>query len=510
MYNTGLRAEFPALTASIPHEQLATDAIQTHLQSTHDSITYPVLTLPPEIICEIFLRCLPEERETDVVNPEEAPLLLTHICRVWRQIAISLPTLWTTFEVINIDATHLHDIAKTWFERSQNYRISVKIHGFLWRLENLDSLVEVFSQHSHRMCSLELHLDLEDLLNMNTQLLNFPLLHNLSVCLIDNEEDLRLCDKSIEMFDTVPLLTEVVTELLPSMLCLPWQQLTKFTGDRYTTVRCLEALRCMPNVLECAFSILVFDYDDDDDLEIFSHTNIQHFSLFVSEPHICERTGGLKVLEFVTLPSLQTLQICGEDLDEEELDLFLERSQPPLQKMSVHPSGRTELELSSLLIASNLTELEIWHPGESFLSLFFDSFGSDATLLPQLQTLSLLGCRPEDGELDFSDILEIAAAPITERWNLTQCARLQSFRVVHETRRALYSEELLLPFRNLRAAGMDIYIGTNKAYILGPETDECTWEEESEDEEEAVPTTRIMFSVGGICTSSVDRIALGL
>ncbi|KAJ7708533.1 hypothetical protein B0H16DRAFT_1261004, partial [Mycena metata] len=85
------------LISSISRLQLSLDEMQTrlrHLQTRLDSITYPVLTLPPEITSEIFLLCLPDERTTGVVDPREVPLLLAHVCRAWRQIAISLPALW--------------------------------------------------------------------------------------------------------------------------------------------------------------------------------------------------------------------------------------------------------------------------------------------------------------------------------------------------------------------------------------------------------------------------------
>ncbi|KAJ7228149.1 hypothetical protein GGX14DRAFT_331655, partial [Mycena pura] len=57
------------------------------------SIVYPVLTLPPEITSEIFIRCLPAET-VDVVCTRNAPLLPMQICRTWRQIAISMRVLW--------------------------------------------------------------------------------------------------------------------------------------------------------------------------------------------------------------------------------------------------------------------------------------------------------------------------------------------------------------------------------------------------------------------------------
>ncbi|KAJ7708531.1 hypothetical protein B0H16DRAFT_1746252 [Mycena metata] len=80
----------------------------------------------------------------------------------------------------------------------------------------------------------------------------------------------------------------------------------------------------------------------------------------------------------------------------------------------------------------------------------------------------MLDCQTEGGERSGAEVLEMAATPIIERRRLAQCAQLQSFRVVAETSPFSYPEELLLPFRQLKAAGMDIYIGTYRDASSSP------------------------------------------
>ncbi|KAJ7780860.1 hypothetical protein DFH07DRAFT_696173, partial [Mycena maculata] len=55
------------------------------VQEQLDAYKYPVLTLPDEIVSEIFLDCLPVCR---------SPMKLGQICSQWRDIAVSSPTLW--------------------------------------------------------------------------------------------------------------------------------------------------------------------------------------------------------------------------------------------------------------------------------------------------------------------------------------------------------------------------------------------------------------------------------
>ncbi|KAJ7157227.1 hypothetical protein C8R46DRAFT_861735, partial [Mycena filopes] len=61
----------------------------------------PVLSIPPEITAEIFLRCLPPasvESDADRLGPHarRAPLSLLRVCRTWREIALSIPPLWNS------------------------------------------------------------------------------------------------------------------------------------------------------------------------------------------------------------------------------------------------------------------------------------------------------------------------------------------------------------------------------------------------------------------------------
>ncbi|KAJ7762562.1 hypothetical protein B0H16DRAFT_1311801, partial [Mycena metata] len=62
------------------------------IQSSLDSIVYPILTLPVEITAEIFFHCLP--RHPSFPSARIAPMLLGRICRQWRNIACSTPRLW--------------------------------------------------------------------------------------------------------------------------------------------------------------------------------------------------------------------------------------------------------------------------------------------------------------------------------------------------------------------------------------------------------------------------------
>ncbi|TEB34971.1 hypothetical protein FA13DRAFT_1426396 [Coprinellus micaceus] len=72
------------------------------LQNTvrkYTGICSPIRALPEDILGEIFDRCLPHDR-LSVFHVNDAPFLLTAVCRRWRAVALQNPRLWTRFHVV--------------------------------------------------------------------------------------------------------------------------------------------------------------------------------------------------------------------------------------------------------------------------------------------------------------------------------------------------------------------------------------------------------------------------
>ncbi|KAJ3889603.1 hypothetical protein GG344DRAFT_78661 [Lentinula edodes] len=75
-----------------------------------------------------------QQIETRVRSLKEAPLLLTTICRNWRQVALDTPRLWTSLHIFL--PPHMSDIAvskraigvKTWLQRSGSLPLSISFH----------------------------------------------------------------------------------------------------------------------------------------------------------------------------------------------------------------------------------------------------------------------------------------------------------------------------------------------------------------------------------------------
>ncbi|KAJ7637218.1 hypothetical protein B0H17DRAFT_1339592 [Mycena rosella] len=368
------------------------DSVQLEL----DSLSYLILTLPPEITSEIFLYSLPtsySDFERNVANPREAPMLLCYVCGTWREIALSTQALWTTidFDIRNIECVHMF---KAWLDGAGEFpRLSVKLSI----AENLEvdiasGIFKTLASRSRTMQSLELEASFEHLrlgyMQNADEHWSFPLLQMLCISSWDaedaDEEDL------IKTFPNSPLLREAsLSETPPSLISLPWKHLTKFTGAFDRGADCLEVLRLSPNLAECSFTLM-----DDDvvaDHTALTHSNLQSLSLLENPPTTFAGIAG--ILEYLSLPVLQTLHIVDSESDEFNFERFLSRSSPPLGKFTIRLAS-TDFQRTVLLNMPHLVDLEVWNPSRSFIEDFCDSFVvRDPSFLLQLQYLAILGCE---------------------------------------------------------------------------------------------------------------------
>ncbi|KAJ7639368.1 hypothetical protein FB45DRAFT_425545 [Roridomyces roridus] len=469
--NAALRSQVSQLTLDISVTQARLAEMQTELvraQRQLDSVTYPVLSLPTEIVSEILIHCLPTPTtkwRVDGVDSRQAPLLLSQICSQWRQIALSTPTLWKRLDInLRRRKNRAPDITETWLGRAHNFPLSVRLHG---PTRDVDSkFSETFRRCAPRMQSLELDIFLDDLERMTSKSIEFLLLRKLSLRLLDGDDELPETFR-VEMLKNVPQLSQVLLhQILPGAIVLPWQQLTRFTGELYYIPECLDALRLMPNLVECAVSVIE-TYGDYDDLEVFSHPQIRSFTLFHSMDHERDQEArSVQILSYMALPNLETLELVDVNYDDEfVLTVFFENGPtPPLKRLVVHPQsgeGRTTLPLTvAPFLRPHLTDLEIWHPDRGFTSDFFNRLGHDSAFMPGLEKLAFY-CRYLGNEASQADLLRIAAGPVKSRRDMAGVTQLRVFHAfLVGSIYASPQEEDMAPFKELKAEGLDVYIGS--------------------------------------------------
>ncbi|KAF8871500.1 hypothetical protein BD779DRAFT_460068 [Infundibulicybe gibba] len=64
-------------------------------------VSCAILDLPPEILREIFLHCIPPG-EWGSFSAYDAPWLLLKVCRSWRGVAFSTPKLWSVLPFLRM------------------------------------------------------------------------------------------------------------------------------------------------------------------------------------------------------------------------------------------------------------------------------------------------------------------------------------------------------------------------------------------------------------------------
>ncbi|KAH7887151.1 hypothetical protein F5I97DRAFT_2021313, partial [Phlebopus sp. FC_14] len=120
--------------------QAKLDALQAELRERksrvqesskfHRTLTSAIRRLPPEILGEIFLYCLPEYPYITQCH-RYTPLVLTWVCQRWRSIAMATPQLWSSL------AMTLHKTTKadyrlqceTWLARAKDIPLILSIRS---------------------------------------------------------------------------------------------------------------------------------------------------------------------------------------------------------------------------------------------------------------------------------------------------------------------------------------------------------------------------------------------
>ncbi|KAJ7165745.1 hypothetical protein C8R46DRAFT_996835 [Mycena filopes] len=104
------------------------EELQREAEASLAAVTYPVLTLPPEITSGIFSACLPTDSEGFLCPaPHTAPLLLAQICRHWREVALSMCELWSSMDPVDPYRCIASALVESWFTRAKLHSLSLRL-----------------------------------------------------------------------------------------------------------------------------------------------------------------------------------------------------------------------------------------------------------------------------------------------------------------------------------------------------------------------------------------------
>ncbi|KAJ7617201.1 hypothetical protein FB45DRAFT_1063716 [Roridomyces roridus] len=398
-----------------------------------DLVGYPVLALPPEITTEIFLWCIDTGQR---VGSSEAPLLLTQICRDWRSLAIATPALWDTIPQVEFGLTrgelHPEMIVNTWFQRAGARPLTLVI--FYSELEDPTLLESVLHPHASRLRDLHLVCDLQTLFDFAT-IPSFPILRTLALSSIDVDEDVDGDDGQVVLFriDGAPLLVDLNLEhILPSMLVIPWAQLTKLTLGSIPHQKCLDVLRLVPALRDFGrkHSDELAQEDLPSDESLVTHPTIT--SLTIQHP---ELDGN--ILPCLTLPQLERFELGSrlnvyQPFSNDYVVPFLNKIAGTLRTFTVGMSPSVPINWLNPL--DQLTTLELAHPEDlPFQSHVIRALDrrTSPDLLPKLRAFVFFDCPSDAVNEELLDALEsrltVDAGPDNSE---ATYARLESFRLL--------------------------------------------------------------------------------
>jgi hypothetical protein len=284
--------------------------------------------LPTEILAQIFLYCLPENGNL-APAPYLSPMLLTTVCRRWREIAVDMPNLWRRLrlEVGHGDWQQRAFCYDSYLKRSRGRQLSLTLECYNNDWTELRSLLQPYVD---QISSLSLWF------YSGAGSLAMADFHGLEELVIYTDGP-----------DPVLAVTHSIAQLPPSMrslklmnLWLNLRLLSDFSPLAWASLTNLEIvvdgldsfprlLRLCPN-LSSLTMIGIFTAIETS--ETLVHANLQ--SLRISGHLHLDWAGNLGLFNSITLPNLRAVEVRNiGQWPHEEFKAFLTRSQCPLESL---------------------------------------------------------------------------------------------------------------------------------------------------------------------------------
>ncbi|KAJ7073826.1 hypothetical protein C8F01DRAFT_1098478 [Mycena amicta] len=369
MSENGAGSATSASSASHPEhlEEITTELPQFKLNDAKsESRTYPVLTLPAEITAEIFCAYLPPYPSCPQIDRPESPIHLTRVCRQWRNIAHSTPTLWRAVYV-NDPSRDAHKLAvgvlAAFLERSGTFPLSIHL-GCNPMTSDPALVVQAILPYRQRWQYLKLDVDDEVLACIAGPM---PLLAGLAL------EGVMGSPAPVFALTDAPNLRALslwaVDCAQPSSA--PWRQLTAVSLTGYSPSQCAAMLQHATNIIFCAIRL---DLDADSPTPAPIHIRLPRLETLVLDCYISEDAFNMPgCLDMWTLPSLQHLQVDEYLLNlkanaVEQLTSLVSRSRCPLQELRILGQfGKffdDEVYRSALPDGAKISRIQDNHDGE--------------------------------------------------------------------------------------------------------------------------------------------------
>ncbi|KAJ7741193.1 hypothetical protein DFH07DRAFT_926202 [Mycena maculata] len=263
-------------------------------QKQLNSYTYPVLTLPAEIVSEIFLHCIPVYPRCPSRTGRGSPLLLAQICSEWREVALATPALWRAISLDGCsESENYTNFLESWLSRSGGLLLSIKMDD-IYNCALTSADVEAILPHRARWEHVSLSITPDDFLTIDGLM---PQLRHFEIQVQNN-------DFRTAAFRNVPrLYAATLWDFTYPTELLPWAQLTSLTLVAKTPRDIRPILKQTPHLVHCQLAVQ-FDFDEDPPI-----TNLLHLESLILMQHWVGDDPPVGYLDGFALPALRRLQI---------------------------------------------------------------------------------------------------------------------------------------------------------------------------------------------------------
>ncbi|KAG2143793.1 uncharacterized protein EDB93DRAFT_569274 [Suillus bovinus] len=308
-----------------------------HSMNLHRGLVSALWCFPSEVLSLIFVHCLPETEHL-LPSSNSAPILLTRICRRWREVALGTSILWCGVQIVDIGDEDRQQAALsrcygTWLKRSRDRSLALALKCFK---NDATDLRNILKPHTSKILSLHIIIFVNPF-NANLLLNDLSALQELTI----STSDPLWCTPSIvQSISRLPSTLRRFRVAGPSafdydriLSCNPvWAHLTHIEIAICQPNLILQLLQLGPNLSSIAIG-LGFYNEVPLTFESFTHTNLQSFRISNASPM---RMGNLfpDLFNALTLPNLRVLEARYiRPWPHEELKTFLARSSCPLESL---------------------------------------------------------------------------------------------------------------------------------------------------------------------------------
>ncbi|KAJ7685674.1 hypothetical protein DFH06DRAFT_1159123 [Mycena polygramma] len=427
-----------------------------------DSVSTHALALPPEIVAQIFMHCLPAAKFI-APNITAAPLILCGVCRLWREVALSTPRLWNSlflsFDLMLRKGAYV-DLYQMWLSRARGSPLSLRLQGSSEKqvpagpVKSLLNSIIGLSQQWQKMKFNFIYWRgvASFLLPVQGKL---PLLESLSISIFFP------VDVPITFMDA-PKLRSVVLLKSNRQIQAQWHQLATLTSSE-TITSCLQVLHESPNLIDGAFTVCYEPFAPP--VSALEHTHLQSLSLrgvWSDDDYEDEEDmdAPMLILSCLTTPNLKILSLQSR-LGGNTVDVFPFLSSVTRSSAQIHTlalssmPGVPETLIECLKATPSLVVLKL-KPPKFDLDPVFAQFTGLSDFLPKLKSLHIVLPQARTLRWTVPTLVEM----LCWRWAAVGTRRLQSFRLVHPYELTFGECITAHPeVQRLEAEGMVLYVG---------------------------------------------------